>query len=73
MLVKSIVVIFLLIILYTLGSSFFMMVKDKGEGDRTLRRLTWRIGLSMLLLVLLFVMFLLGLIEPSQGPINLKR
>lgn len=70
MFVKAIIVISLLIILYTLGSSFYFMVKDKGEGDRALKRLMWRIGLSLLLLVLLYVMFLLGWIVPSGGPIN---
>ena len=70
MLVKAIIIIFLFTILYTLGSSFYFMVKDKGEGDRTLKRLMWRIGLSILLLLLLYVMHLLGWIEPSGGPVN---
>ena len=60
MLVKAIIIIFLFTILYTLGSSFYFMVKDKGEGNRTLKRLMWRIGLSILLLLLLYVMYLLG-------------
>ena len=50
MLVKAVIIIFLLKILYTLGSSFYFMVKDKGEGDRTLKRLMWRIGFSIFLL-----------------------
>jgi len=70
MLVKTVIIIFLLTILYTLGSSFYFMVKDKGEGDRTLKRLMWRIGLSIFLLFLLYVMYLLGWIEPSGGPVN---
>ena len=70
MLVKAVVIVFLFVILYTLGSSFFYMVRDKGEGTRTLKRLMWRIGLSMVLLLLLYVMFLLGWIEPSGGPVN---
>ena len=70
MLVKAVIIIFLLTILYTLGSSFYFMVKDKGEGDRTLKRLMWRIGLSILLLLLLYVMHLLGWIEPSGGSVN---
>lgn len=70
MLVKAAIIIFLLVILYTLGSSFYFMVKDKGEGDRTLKRLTWRIALSLLLLAVLYVMFLAGWIEPSGGPVN---
>ena len=70
MLVKAVIIIFLLTILYTLGSSFYFMVKDKGEGDRTLKRLRWRSGLSIFLLFLLYVMYLLGWIEPSCGPVN---
>ena len=70
MLVKAIIIIFIVTILYTLGSSFYFMVKDKGEGDRMLKRLMWRIGLSILLLLLLYVMYLLGWIEPSGGPVN---
>ena len=70
MLVKAVIIIFLLTILYTLGSSFYFMVKDKGEGDRALKRLMWRIGLSIFLLLLLYAMFRLGWIQPSGGPVN---
>ena len=70
MLVKTVIIIFLFVILYALGSSFYFMVKDKGQGDRMLKRLMWRIGLSIFLLMILYVMFLLGWIEPSRGPVN---
>lgn len=70
MLVKAVIILFLIFILYSLGSAFIFMVKDKGEGDRTLHRLMWRIGLSLFLLLLLYVMFQLGWIESSGGPIN---
>lgn len=70
MLVKVAIIAVLLVIVYTLGSSFFFMLKDKGESDRMLKRLMWRIGLSILLLLVLYVMFLLGWIEPSGGPVN---
>ncbi len=70
MLAKAVVIISLLFILYTLGSSFFFMLRDKGEGGRMLKQLTWRIGLSLCLLLLIYGMFLLGWIEPSRGPIN---
>jgi len=72
MLVKIIIVIFLLVILYTLVSSFFFMLKDKGESDRMLKRLMWRVGLSFLLLLALYFMFLLGWFEPSSGPVNYR-
>lgn len=70
MLIKLVIVLFLLVILYSLASSFFFLVKDKGEGDRTVRRLTWRIGLSLLLFVLLWVAYMLGWIEPRSGPVR---
>ncbi len=71
MLSKIIIIVFLLAILYTLASSFYFMVKDQGEGKRTVRRLTWRIGLSLFLFLMLYVFFRLGWIEPSsRGPIG---
>ena len=70
MLVKAVIIIFLLVILYSLGSSFIFMIRDKGQGERALHRLMWRIGLSIFLLFLLYVMYLLGWIEPSGGPVN---
>ena len=73
MLVKAVIIIFILTVLYTLGSSFYFMVKDKSEGDRMLKRLMWRIGLSIFLLLLLYVMYQLGWIEPSGGPVNYGR
>lgn len=70
MLAKAVIIIFLIVILYSLGSAFIFMVKDKGEGERTLNRLMWRIGLSLFLLLLLYVMFQLGWIQPSGGPVR---
>ena len=70
MLVKAVIILFLVVILYSLGSAFVFMIRDKGEGDRTVHRLMWRIGLSLFLLLLLFVMFQMGWIESSGGPIR---
>ena len=70
MFAKAVIIVFLIIILYSLGSSFYFMLKDKGEGDRALKRLSWRIALSILLLLLFYVMVQLGWIELSGGPVN---
>ena len=70
MLVKAVIIIFLLVILYALGSSFYFMVRDKGKGDRMLKRLMWRVGLSIFLVLVLYAMFLLGWIQPTGGPVN---
>ncbi|MFU8877237.1 MAG: twin transmembrane helix small protein [Wenzhouxiangellaceae bacterium] len=65
MLTKIIIIAFFIAILYSLASSFYFLVHDKGEGERTVRRLSWRVGLSLLLVALLFGGFKLGLIEPQ--------
>lgn len=73
MLIKVFIVLFLLIILYSLASSFFFLVHDKGEGDRTVRRLTWRIGLSLVLFVLLWMAYWLDWIQPNNGPVQVPQ
>ena len=70
---KILIVLFLLVILYSLASSFWFLVRDKGKGDRTVKRLTWRIGLSLLLFVVLWVAFQMGWLEPSSGPVRIPR
>jgi hypothetical protein len=54
-----------LAILYTLASSFYFLVKDQGDGDRTVRWLSWRVGLSLALLLMLWGGFHFGIIEPQ--------
>lgn len=68
---KLVIILFLVFILYSLASSFWFLIKDKGQGDRTVKRLTWRIGLSLVLFVLLWVGFQLGWIEPTSGPVRI--
>ena len=64
MLVKIVVVLLLLVIIASLGSSLFFMMRDRGKTDRTVRALTWRIGLSLVAFVLLMVGAATGLITP---------
>jgi len=52
-------------ILYSLASSFYFLVKDDSDSDRALRRLTWRISLSLALIGALWIGFHLGIIEPQ--------
>lgn len=51
-------------ILYTLASSFYFLAKDQGDGNRTVQRLSWRVGLSMGLVLALWLAFQAGIIEP---------
>ena len=50
---KIIIVIFLVLILYNLGAGLYYMIVDKGQTKRTVNALTWRVGLSIALVVLL--------------------
>ena len=59
---KIVVVLFLFYILASLASAMYYLVKDKGQGTRTVRSLTFRIGLSMLLFALLMLGTYMGFI-----------
>lgn len=65
MLGKVLIISVFLGILYTLASSFYYLINDQGEGDRAVRRLSWRVGLSLGLLLLLWAGFHFGIIEPQ--------
>ena len=39
-------------------------MQDKGQGERTVKALTWRIGISLFLFILLMIGAATGLIEP---------
>jgi len=51
-------------VLYNLGAALYYMMVDKGASNRTVQSLTWRIGLSVGLIVLVAIGLLTGLIEP---------
>jgi len=61
---KVLIIGVFLAILYTLASSFYFLVKDQGDGNRTVQRLSWRIGLSLGLVLALWLAFQTGIIEP---------
>lgn len=61
---RVVIIGFLAFIVFNLGAGLYYMVRDKGGSDRTLKALTWRIGLSVLLFALLMLGFATGIIEP---------
>lgn len=63
MLIKMIIVLFLLVILYSLGSALFYLVKGRSD-IKVVKALTWRIALSFTLFILLFIAYALGWIHP---------
>ena len=67
MIIKSLVIIAFLIIIASLGSALFYMVKNKGQeqSEKTAKALTARIGLSLVLFILVFIAYATGLIKPQ--------
>ena len=63
-LLKILIVVIFLGIIVSMASALFFLVKDKGQSTRTLNALTVRIGVSIALFALLFVLWGLGLIAP---------
>ncbi len=61
---RIIVVAFLFIILSSLASALFYLVKDKGKSDRTVQALTVRISLSLVLFLLLMAGHYFGILPP---------
>jgi len=64
MLAKVVIVVIFVGILTSLGAGLLFMMRDKSQSDRAVRSLTVRIGISVGLFVLLFVLWYLGLISP---------
>ena len=62
MLLKVIIVLTLIVILGSLFSALFFLAKDKKGSERTVKALTIRIGLSILLFILLMVGYFTGII-----------
>ena len=59
-----IVVVFMVVIIYNLGAGLYYMMTDKGQTDRTVRALTRRIALSVVLILLIIVGIATGVIQP---------
>lgn len=62
MLLKVIIVLTLIVIVASLFSALYFLAKDKTGGERTVKALTIRIGLSITLFLLLMVGYYFGLI-----------
>lgn len=62
--VKVFVLLVLALILAALASGFMGLFKDDQDDRRTVRALTWRVGLSFGLFLVIVVLGSLGIIEP---------
>ncbi len=57
--------IFIFFILASLGSALYYLIKDKGQTDRTVKALTVRIALSLVLFLTLMASYYFGWIPQS--------
>ncbi|MEK7437317.1 MAG: twin transmembrane helix small protein [Pseudomonadota bacterium] len=64
---KIVVILFLLLILASLGSALFFLVNDRGQSKRTVRALALRVGLSVSLFLLLMAGYYFGLIPGKNS------
>lgn len=66
MLIKIITILFLVLIVASLFSALTFLYKDGGQGTRTVKALTVRVGLSIFLFILLMLGAYFGII-PAKG------
>jgi Na+-driven multidrug efflux pump len=63
---RFLVILFLIVILASLGSALYYMIRDKGRSEHAVKALTVRITLSIVLFILLIVGYATGII-PRGG------
>lgn len=66
--VNAILFIILLAIIFSLGSALKQMLSDEGSSEKMLKSLAWRVALSASFVVLLFILYRSGYIEPNLAP-----
>ncbi len=66
MFIKIIILIAMLIILIALASGLVFLVRDEGKTKRTVKALSWRIGLSLALFLFLILAFSFDWISPHS-------
>ena len=67
---KIVILLILLVIIGSLGSALYFLLKDQERSARTVKALSLRIGLSLALFVLLLIAFERGWIQPHGLRLN---
>jgi hypothetical protein len=62
---KILVALAFLMIIGSLGSALFFLMRDKGKSNRTVHALAMRVGLSITLFLLLLGAHYMGWIQPT--------
>ncbi len=65
MIFKAIILALLLVVIFSLGQALWFMIKqDDNNSGKMLKSLTWRIGLSVFIFILLLIGQAVGWIHP---------
>lgn len=67
--IQGAIVLTLLVIIGSLGSGLFYLMKDRSTSRRTLNALTLRIVLSVVLFLLILLGLATGVITPNSSPL----
>jgi glycerol uptake facilitator-like aquaporin len=67
MLIKIFIVVMLIAMLVSLFTALYFMFTDRGRSERTVKALSWRIGIWVVLLALLALGTWTGVIKPSNS------
>ncbi|WP_174626661.1 twin transmembrane helix small protein [Candidatus Methylobacter favarea] len=75
MIVKIIVIITFFLIIISLGSALFHLVKHKSQehSEKTVKALTLRITLSLLLFIFIIIALATGLLKPHGLGVHMQR
>lgn len=63
---RYVVIAMLVMILASLASALYYMMKGRDDPKKMARALTFRVGLSVALFVLLMAGYFLGLVQPGR-------
>lgn len=64
--IKLLILLAFVAIVASLASGLVYLFKDEHDSRRLVKALTWRIGLSVALFVVLLLAYALGLVEPGR-------
>lgn len=65
-LIKLLILVAFVAIIASLASGLVYLFKDDHDSRRVVKALTWRIGLSVAMFLVLLLAYALGFIEPGK-------
>jgi hypothetical protein len=66
--IKVVVLVLLALIVTSLGKALFHMSSSPEDSAKMVQALTFRIGLSVALFIVLFIAWYAGILTPHSGP-----